>query len=105
MQPSVLFEDLHSGERSAAIPQAPSRSTDRAAAIRRSIITTKLNDVDPQAWLADVLGQIADIRRVGLPIAALELEATKSASGRLIRSRYAAVLGVGFHLIELSLGI
>ncbi len=24
-------------------------------------MTTKLNDVDPQAWLADVLGQIADI--------------------------------------------
>ena len=29
-------------------------------------------------------------------ITAVELEATKSASGRLIRSRYAAVLGVGF---------
>lgn len=25
------------------------------------IMTAKLNDVDPQAWLADVLGQIADI--------------------------------------------
>jgi hypothetical protein len=24
-------------------------------------MTAKLNDVDPQAWLADVLGQIADI--------------------------------------------
>ena len=25
------------------------------------IMTAKLNDVDPQAWLANVLGQIADI--------------------------------------------
>ena len=24
------------------------------------IVTAKLNDVDPNAWLADVLGQIAD---------------------------------------------
>jgi hypothetical protein len=31
------------------------------------IMTAKLNDVDPQAWLADVLGQIADTRRAGLP--------------------------------------
>ena len=28
----------------------------------------------------------------------MELEATESASGRLIRSRYAAVLGVGFRI-------
>ena len=25
------------------------------------IMTAKLNDVDPQAWLADVLARIADI--------------------------------------------
>ena len=25
------------------------------------IATAKLNDIDPQAWLADVLGRIADI--------------------------------------------
>lgn len=25
------------------------------------IMTAKLNNVDPQAWLGDVLGQIADI--------------------------------------------
>ncbi len=25
------------------------------------IVTAKLNDVDPQAWLADVLARIADI--------------------------------------------
>jgi hypothetical protein len=37
------------------------RGADRAAAITTLIMTAKLNDVDPQAWLADVLGQIADI--------------------------------------------
>ena len=31
------------------------------------IMTAKLNDVDPQAWLADVLGQIADIPQGRLP--------------------------------------
>ena len=34
---------------------------DRAAAMTTLIMTAKLNDVDPQAWLTDVLGQIADI--------------------------------------------
>jgi hypothetical protein len=24
------------------------------------MVTAKLNDIDPQAWLADVLGRIAD---------------------------------------------
>ena len=32
----------------------------RAAAMYTLIGTAKLNDVDPQAWLADVLGRIAD---------------------------------------------
>ena len=32
----------------------------RAAAIYTLIATAKLNDVDPQAWLADVLARIAD---------------------------------------------
>ena len=32
----------------------------RAAAMYTMIGTAKLNDVDPQAWLADVLGRIAD---------------------------------------------
>src|SRR3984893_2651778 len=36
---------------------------DRAAAMTTLIMTAKLNDVDPQAWLADVLGQIADIQQ------------------------------------------
>src|SRR3954447_25885358 len=32
----------------------------RAAAIYTLIATTKLNDVDPQAWLADVLARLPD---------------------------------------------
>ena len=35
------------------------REGQRAAAIYSLIVTAKLNDVDPQAWLADVLACIA----------------------------------------------
>lgn len=36
------------------------RGADRAAVMYTLIGTAKLNDVDPQAWLADVLARIAD---------------------------------------------
>ena len=36
------------------------RGGQRAAAMHSLIVTTKMNDVDPQAWLADVLGRIAE---------------------------------------------
>jgi transposase len=36
------------------------RGGERAAAMYSLIATTKLNDVDPRAWLADVLARIAD---------------------------------------------
>jgi hypothetical protein len=36
------------------------RGVDRAAVMYTLIGTAKLNDVDPQAWLADVLARIAD---------------------------------------------
>ena len=36
------------------------RSGVRAAAMYTLIGTARLNDVDPQAWLADVLGRIAE---------------------------------------------
>ena len=36
------------------------RGGERAAAIYTLIATAKLNDVDPQAWLEDVLRRIAD---------------------------------------------
>ena len=35
------------------------RGAQRAAAMYSLIITAKMNDVDPQAWLADVLARIA----------------------------------------------
>ena len=35
------------------------RGADRAAVMVTLITTAKLNDVDPQAWLADVLARIA----------------------------------------------
>ena len=34
---------------------------DRAAVMATLIMTAKLNDIDPQAWLADVLARINDI--------------------------------------------
>jgi len=42
------------------------RGADRAAFMATLITTAKLNDIDPQAWLADVLANIADtpIRRL-----------------------------------------
>jgi hypothetical protein len=36
------------------------RGANRAAVMVTLIMTAKLNDVDPQAWLADVLARIAD---------------------------------------------
>jgi hypothetical protein len=36
------------------------RGGQRAAAMYSLIVTAKLNDIDPQAWLADVLGRIAE---------------------------------------------
>ena len=37
------------------------RGGERAAMMFSLIATAKLNDVDPQAWLADVLARIADL--------------------------------------------
>jgi transposase len=36
------------------------RGGQRAAVMYSLIVTAKMNDVDPQAWLADVLARIAD---------------------------------------------
>ena len=43
------------------------RGADRAAAMTTLIMTAKLNDIDPLAWLADVLARIADIPQSRLP--------------------------------------
>jgi transposase len=37
------------------------RGGDRAALMYTLIVTAKLNDVDPQGWLADVLARIAEM--------------------------------------------
>jgi hypothetical protein len=39
---------------------ASERGADRAAVMATLIMTAKLNNIDPQAWLADVLARIAD---------------------------------------------
>jgi hypothetical protein len=43
------------------------RGGDRAAFMYSLIVTAKLNDIDPQAWLADLLARIADTPRSRLP--------------------------------------
>ncbi|MFW8584638.1 transposase domain-containing protein [Rhizobium beringeri] len=37
------------------------RGADRAAIMLTLITTARLNDIDPKAWLADVLTRIADL--------------------------------------------
>jgi hypothetical protein len=43
------------------------RGADRAAAVTTLIMTAKLNDIDPLAWLAEVLARIADTPQSQLP--------------------------------------
>ena len=43
------------------------RGGERTAAMYTLIGTAKLNDIDPQAWLADVLGRIAELPQSRLP--------------------------------------
>jgi hypothetical protein len=40
--------------------RASDRAGQRAALLYSLIVTAKLNDVDPQAWLAEVLARIAE---------------------------------------------
>ena len=48
--------------RSTAPPNSPRQRivAEPFGIVRRAALTAKLNDVDPQAWLADVLARIAD---------------------------------------------
>jgi transposase len=41
---------------------ASDRGGERAAVMYTLIVTAKLNEIDPKAWLADVLGRIAHQR-------------------------------------------
>ncbi|OWK23950.1 hypothetical protein AJ87_26430 [Rhizobium yanglingense] len=56
-QPAKTF---HSRARRHRLAAACGTGADRAAFIATLSITAKLNDIDPQAWLADVLARIAD---------------------------------------------
>jgi hypothetical protein len=61
----------------------------RAAAIYTLIATAKLNDIDPQAWLADVLARLAGSSRQAHPPApALELAPSEHRSRRLCAISY-----------------
>ncbi len=40
------------------------RGADRAAVMLTLITTARLNDIDPKAWLADILARIADLPRL-----------------------------------------
>ncbi len=43
------------------------RGGDRAAFMYSLIVTAKMNDIDPQAWLADVLGRLPDMTASQVP--------------------------------------
>ena len=58
------------------------RGAERAALMYALIQTARLNDVDPQAWLADVLARIADIPQIRLS----ELLRSNWRPGLLIRT-------------------
>jgi transposase len=61
----------------------------RAAAIYTLIATAKLNDIDPQAWLADVLARLPDhpAKRIH-ELPALELALSERPSRRLSAIAY-----------------
>ena len=59
MRPSAHCAALPS-ERKPWLFAGSDRGGERAAAMYSLIVTAKLNDVDPRAWLADVLARIAD---------------------------------------------
>jgi transposase len=60
------FDKLRSAPRGIALGRRSwsfaesDRGGQRAAAMYSLIVTAKMNDVDPQAWLADILGRIAE---------------------------------------------
>ena len=43
------------------------RGGDRAAFMYSLIVTAKMNDIDPQAWLADILGRLPDMTASQVP--------------------------------------
>lgn len=64
------------------------RGGQRTAFMLSLIATAKLNDIDPQAWLTDVLGRIADIPQRQLAICSLGTGALTKFSAKLPEPRY-----------------
>ena len=59
MQPKERYVESPLAENRGSSP-ALDRGGKRAAVMYSLIVTAKMNDIDPQAWLADVLARIAD---------------------------------------------
>ncbi len=57
---AIAADPVEASERGVELFAGSERGADRAAAVATLIMTAKLNDVDPQAWLADVLARIND---------------------------------------------
>jgi hypothetical protein len=57
------------------------RGAERAAVMAALIMTARLNNIDPKAWLADVFARIADMpQKRAARVVAVELDAPASAS-------------------------
>lgn len=54
----LLWIDVH--KRKSWLFAGSDRGGQRAAAMYSLMVTARLNDIDPRAWLADVLGRIGD---------------------------------------------
>ena len=78
MPPNERCADLPSGKKEVMVVcgEASERGADRAAIMATLIMTAKLNDIDPRAWLADVVARINDhaVHRLDRTLA-VELEA------------------------------
>ena len=59
MPPSAALRGIALGRKSWLFAGSD-RGGQRAAVMYSLIVTAKMNDVDPQAWLADVLARIAE---------------------------------------------
>lgn len=90
MLPSADYAVSRS-EQNRGSPPAPIAGGTRTAAMYSLIVTAKLNDIDPQAWLADVLARIAEhpasllneLLPYGLPVMRRSTGARSSKSGTM----------------------
>ncbi|MBB3267648.1 hypothetical protein FHW79_005313 [Azospirillum sp. OGB3] len=65
MQPNAACAGSHLGK--AWLLCGSDRGGPRSAILCGLITTTKLNDIDPQAWLADLFARVADMPQNHLP--------------------------------------